>query len=151
MLQEEKEDIIRQITGDEPVSEERLAGIRDTLDWVERNTICLPRSSRLPDYHSRVLEAIDRTITDTFGMKLNEVYSASRKQPLVLMRARAMTTFQQFTGSTETQTVEAFGNVRTRITYHHLKNLVENMNNLYPQERIKSEAFKVSVINYLSV
>lgn len=149
MLPKDRQDIELQITGGQPVSEERLAGIRDTLDWVERNTICLPRPTGLPDYHRRVLEAIDRTITDTFGMKLEEVYSDSRKHPLVLMRARAMTTFQQLTGSSEHQTAAAFSNVRARITFHHLKNVVENMDTLYPHERVKSEAFKESVISYL--
>ena len=150
MLPADKKDIIREITGGKPVSSHKIAGMRQALDWIERNTVCLPKANPTPTYRQAVLSAIDQTLSDTFGMNPERIRTKSHKRDVVLMRARAMTTYQSLTGSTQSQTVQAFNGVVDRCLLVHYTRLVKDTDALYPEEKNKTMRFRSAVIENIS-
>lgn len=146
----DKDRVLRYITNTAPLSEQQLEGARAALDWIERNAYCVVRVNYNPSYRQRVIKAIYDTIREDYHIRIEELFSTSRRRQLVLLRARAMTTFIEFTGASQNETARAFSGMRKRVAIPHYMNIIKDTCNLYPDERHNTEKFREAVISRLT-
>lgn len=139
------ESILKKINPERRMSPSELRGARKAIRWINDHVEGHLPASDNPEYGRRVLNAIMDTLRTDYGADPQEVFSTSRKRELVYLRSASHVIYQNLTGSSQSETVEAFGNARRRATYPHMKDLIRSLTETYPAQRAKFQEFQTTV------
>lgn len=141
MLPLTQEEIISRAFGKKPLPRKERQTANELLTWLDENTNIYIKPISSKRLRSKVHKAILDTISKDWKLDNKEVFSKSRKRTYVYVRALAHYTYQTLTGSTQSETTQAFGNTRARITYVHMRDLVQSLASTYPDYHQKMTEF----------
>lgn len=145
-----KKDIIVRALANETLSGREYRLANKLLMFLDSTMTFIPNPVPDDSFRSDVMDAIRQTLTDEFGYRIEDVFSHSRKRELVYLRDIAHYIYQNITGTTQEQTVAAFGNCRCRGTYPNMKKKVEDFAMIYPEFGGMFNRFRASVTERMS-
>ncbi len=101
------------------------------------------------EFKEKVVAAIHDTIRELYKTDPEKIYIQTRKRETVWIRSLSWVTFQKMTAATQEQTANAFRNSHQRVTFMHMKELVEEICSTYPEYKKKAELFQRRVLDKL--
>ena len=108
MLPLTTETILQEIFPEQDTTPEEMSGALAVLRWINDNTRCYLIPEETSTFNTIVLESIHDAVEKILNVDPKLIYTSSRKRKVVYARARAFREYQTLTGSTLSETTNAF-------------------------------------------